>query len=1551
MASRSTSPWKGFCGDYGFWEPSLLNSTRPDISPCFQETVLSWIPLLFLWLVAPFYFRYMQKHDRGSIPISHLHRAKTVFGGLLIIVPLGEVAYAIAEVIIPTHQIAGIYLLTPTLVTLTMILAFIIMQVQRIKGVQTSWVLFIFWLLSAVCGIVEFISRIYSARHRDQMQFDLFHFATFYFYYALVLAKLVCSSIVDRRPYSTTDTNPCPESSVSFLSRLTFWWFSSMVVKGYKRSLTSDDLWSLLDRDKAAAVMPRFLKTWKKEKLKSDLSVHPPAAKQKKMGSQIPMQKLEESGDGHRNKVDEVAFSGTPSQNTKKPEKHTSDTDAIMRGYKASLFKTIARTFGRVFLIGCFLKLLHDILLFVSPQILRGLIRFTADKGIYQWEGYMYACLLFVCTMIQSSLLHQYFHICMLTGMQLRTALIGAVYRKALILTNSARKDATTGEIVNLMSVDAQRLMELCTFVNTLWSSPFQILVALFFLWRTLGPSVLAGYGAMALMIPLNAYIAIKIRGIQARQMKEKDARLKLMNEVLSGIKVLKLYAWETAFRDKVMEIRNREVRLLRMSSYLQATMTFMWTSAPFIVALLSFTVYVFVDEENVLDAEKVFVSISLFNILKFPFSMLPSMISRTMMGHVSLKRLETFLMKDELDTKSVERFVEGDHALHINDGSFAWSRGDNLILKNINVKIQPGSLVAVVGQVGCGKSSLLSALLGEMEKISGTVNVNGSVAYVPQQAWIQNATLRSNVMFGAPMHETEYQRVIEGCALAPDLEILPAGDLTEIGEKGINLSGGQKQRVSLARAVYNDADVYLLDDPLSAVDSHVGKHIFDKVIGPQGLLKNKTRVLVTHGISFLPQVDHIIVLVDGEITEVGSYAELLSHNQAFAEFLRNYSNEAEDAEENLPGDVETKAADGSPSHREASPTKISTALKSHQEEEALKKKISEDQLKKQREQDATKAALAKEGDTLIKKETSETGMTRMRIFILYIRSLGNFLFLLIFLLYALFNADAVFINVWLSRWSSEELVNGTTPEEIRDKYLGVYGFLVFLQGVLLLLAAMLLAMGVLKASRSLYLRLLTNVLRSPMSFFDTTPTGRILNRFSKDTYTIDESIPFAVASFLRMFMLVVATFIVITWSTPIFAVVIVPVIICFALLQRFYVATSRQLNRIESVARSPIYAHFSESIAGATSIRAYDSSERFINQNQNLVDVDQIAYYPTIISNRWLGIRLEFLGSVLVFFASMFAVIGRDSLSSGIVGLSISYALEVTSIMTMLVRGTCNLENHIVAVERVEEYCNIPTEAPEVVESNRPASSWPDTGKVEVNRYSVRYRDDLDLVLREISCHIEPGEKLGIVGRTGAGKSSLSMALFRILEAAAGSIKIDDVDVSTIGLHDLRSRITIIPQDPVLFAGTLRMNLDPLDQYPDDLLWDVLKHSHLQSFVSELPEKLQFNCTEGGKNLSLGQRQLICLARALLRKTKILVLDEATAAVDLETDDLIQATIRTEFAECTVITIAHRLNTIMDSTRILVLDAGEIAEFDTPNELLKRGGIFHCMARDAGLI
>ncbi|XP_051912386.1 ATP-binding cassette sub-family C member 3-like isoform X6 [Hippocampus zosterae] len=401
----------------------------------------------------------------------------------------------------------------------------------------------------------------------------------------------------------------------------------------------------------------------------------------------------------------------------------------------------------------------------------------------------------------------------------------------------------------------------------------------------------------------------------------------------------------------------------------------------------------------------------------------------------------------------------------------------------------------------------------------------------------------------------------------------------------------------------------------------------------------------------------------------------------------------------------------------------------------------------------------------------------------------------------------------------------------------------------------------------------------------------------------------------------------------------------------RFYVATSRQLKRLESVSRSPIYSHFSETITGSSVIRAFGRHSAFVFMSDMKVDENQKSYYPGIVSNRWLGVRIEFIGNCIVLFAALFAVTGKNDLNPGLVGLSVSYALQVTMSLNWMVRMTSDLENNIVAVERVKEYSETKTEAPWEIEDKKPHPDWPMQGNVEFHNYSVRYREGLDLVLKNLTLSVKGGEKVGIVGRTGAGKSSMTLCLFRLLEAAEGEISIDDVKISEIGLHDLRSKLTIIPQEPVLFSGTLRVNLDPFEKYSDDEVWKALEHSHLHKFVSNQPAKLEMECSEGGENLSVGQRQLVCLARALLRKTRILILDEATAAVDLETDDLIQSTIKTQFEDCTVFTIAHRLNTIMDYTRVLVLDKGQIAEFDTPSNLISQRGIFYGMAKDAGLV
>uniref|UniRef100_A0A8D0DC52 ABC-type glutathione-S-conjugate transporter n=1 Tax=Sander lucioperca TaxID=283035 RepID=A0A8D0DC52_SANLU len=1488
----------------GQWETNqTFHTDRPDLPECFQLSVLSWLPCIYLWVVCPIYIFYLKRSNRDYIMMSIMNRIKTALGLLLSIVCWTDLFYTFHE-LRQGHSQPPIYLITPLVLGMTMLLATFLIQYERLRGVQSSGVLFIFWFLSVLCAIVPFRSKILQASSQVRIMTDKLRFTTFYFYFGLVACELILCCFNEKPPLFS-NVNPCPETTAGFLSTITFWWFTSMAIKGYKMPLETKDLWSLKERDSSKITVPKLLKEWEKELTKAKRYVCKTAADSERESSPEEV---------------EVLLSN-PKAASRQP----------------SFLRALIRAFGPYFLIGSAYKLLQDVITFVNPQLLRMLILFTKQKGAPDWWGYSLAFLMFFTAFLQTLILHQHFQYCFVTGMNVRTAVIGAIYRKALVITNAAKRSSTVGEVVNLMSVDAQRFMDLTTFLNMLWSAPLQIMLALYFLWQNLGPSVLAGVAVMIMLIPLNAVIAMKTRAYQVEQMQYKDSRIKLMNEILNGIKVLKLYAWENSFKEKVLAIRQKELQVLRKTAYLGALSTMAWTSAPFLVALTSFAVYVTVDENNTLDAEKAFVSLSLFNILRFPLNMLPQVISSIVQASVSLKRIQNFLSHDELDPNSVDR--KNTFSVTVVNGKFAWAKGDPPILHNINMMVPNGSLLAVVGHVGCGKSSLLSALLGEVEKLEGEVSIRGSVAYVPQQAWIQNATLRDNILFGKPYNEQKYQCVLEACALTPDLEVLPGGDMTEIGEKGINLSGGQRQRVSLARALYSDTDVYLLDDPLSAVDAHVAKHIFDNLIGPEGVLKSKTRILVTHGISFLPQVDNIMVMVEGRVSEMGSYQELLKQNGAFAEFLRNYALEDIELiqdEELFPDDAlsnHTDMVDNEPVINETK--RESRSVRRHG---CSQRKHSEQQEKK-KPQDMQK---------LIQTETMETGRVKTKVYLEYAKAVGILLSVLICFLYGCQSAAAIGANIWLSQWTNDASTN-MTKENVHMR-VGVYAALGIAQGILVMMSSFTLAMGNIGAARKLHHDLLTNKFHTPQSFFDTTPIGRIINRFSKDIYVIDEALPATVLMFLATFFVSLSTMIVIIASTPIFAVVIAPLAFIYVFVQRFYVATSRQLKRLESVSRSPIYSHFSETVTGCSVIRAYGRHSSFVLMSDMKVDENQKSYYPGIVSNRWLGVRIEFIGNCIVLFAALFAVTGKDTLSPGLVGLSVSYALQVTMSLNWMVRMTSDLESNIVAVERVKEYAETKTEAPWEVEDKKPPPEWPMEGNVEFHDYSVRYREGLDLVLKNLTLSVKGGEKIGIVGRTGAGKSSMTLCLFRLLEAAAGEITIDKVKISEIGLHDLRSKLTIIPQEPVLFSGTLKMNLDPFEKYSDEEVWRALEHSHLHKFVSNQPAKLELECSEGGENLSVGQRQLVCLARALLRKTRILILDEATAAIDLETDDLIQSTIRTQFEDCTVFTIAHRLNTIMDYTRVLVLDKGQVAEFDTPANLLSQRGIFYGMAKDAGL-
>ncbi|KAI9475895.1 MAG: multi drug resistance-associated protein MRP [Benjaminiella poitrasii] len=1502
-------PWSNMCKNREGWGP-FSKERVPDFTPCFEDTAITLIPYAYILLAGLARFWILSKRETLSADMTKnwLYFAKMTTLFLMVAsTTLNFFLYVLND---GMDWIDNAQILTLGVSMLVLLFVTALHYVEYTRNRVASGVLLFYWLFVIIVNCIKLRTYIMNGdQYNDPTQFRFFAMNS-------VLAVVIFILENIERPKSQyimleEDELDSPEEKADIFSRLTFSWMTPLMRLGYKKPLTMDDLWNLKTDDQSAIVGYKFQQNWEKESQKAN----------------------------------------------------------------PSLLRVLVKTLGGPYALSAFFKALQDILQFTQPMLLKRLMvwvtSYASDEPEPAYRGVLIAVAMFFTAICQTMFLHQYFQRCFTTGMRLRAALVTAIYQKTLVLSNTSRQKSTVGEIVNHMSVDAQRLMDLCTYFHIVWSGPLQIIIALFFLYNIMGPSIGAGVGVLLLAIPLNTYIARKMRTYQKAQMGNKDARVKLMNEILNGIRVIKLYAWETPFMEKISFIRNDlELATLKKIGVMSAVQSFTWTSIPFLVTLSTFTVFVFVSGRP-LTSDIAFVAISLFGLLQFPITVFPNVISSIIEASVSLYRIENYLSAQELDPNAVERldyrldpdYTENTPLVEIDNGSFKWNEDeDTPILKDIDLKVKKGQVAAIVGRVGSGKSTIISALLGDTIKINGRAILRGSVAYVPQQPWVMNATLRDNIVFGHRWDPEFYDRVLEACSLKRDLEILSGGDLTEIGERGINLSGGQKARVSLARAIYARADIYLLDDPLSAVDAHVGRHIFDNVIGPEGILKNKARVLVTHGISYLHRADQVVMLREGQIILSGNYSDLMNQKSELYALIADFgtqqdtkSSDEEDVPEDM-GDEEVLASETA--SIELVPREEDALL--GRQRQRMNSEISMMSAKTLRR--ASLVSLNKQGrlqkgsgeaDRLITVEESAKGSVTWSVYKQYVKSCSVYGVISVFIFLVLSQVAQVGTNIWLKYWSSSNQDSGSNNRVWF--YLTIYAIIGWSSTIFAMLQTLIVwVFCAIRSARVLHSEMLETIVRSPMAFFDTTPLGRILNRFSKDQHTVDEILPRIFHGYFRVLFSVIATVCIIAFSTPLFMVLIVPLGIIYIYVQRYYLATSRELKRLDSVGKSPIYSHFQETISGVSTIRAYGQQKRFMFQNECKLDDNQRAYFPSISCNRWLAVRLEFLGSIIIFSSALFAVIGivygSSTLDAGLVGLSVSYALNVTQALNWVIRSYCEIETNIVSVERIKEYIDLPTEKYNAVRSVNPM--WPEKGLIEFRDYATRYRPGLDLALRNLSFTVAPKEKIGIVGRTGAGKSSLSLSLFRIVEAAKGSIYIDDVDISSLRLFDLRSRLTIIPQDPVLFAGTVRENLDPFGAHEDADLWNALELSHLKEHISKMDGKLNAVVLEGGDNFSVGQRQLICLARALLRRTTVLVLDEATAAIDVETDAIIQETIRRQFANCTILTIAHRINTVLDSDRILVLDKGMIAEFDSPQTLMKdETTIFYSMAKEAGLI
>lgn len=1448
----------GFCNT-SFWNTSSSwDTVVPSVSPCFEHTVLVWLPCSFAWLLGICEASILVHSDNRDNSYSTLFVTKLIFQALTFIVCTAKLVVSsllYLRYATDLAEVAGCSVLICTLVLVTGLTL-----LERRKGLRSSLAIPTFWLLFAICMAITFYADVVN------FTFDLQNVTPLCSFLLLLLTvvQLVLSSLSEKPPpYVPLERQPhqCVLKEWTIIPRIFFAHMWRIVMLGYHGKLDVSTLHQLctdltcattfIEFHKAAFMKPRPLRALVDEQ---GSLVRAPQTQEKKQRS-----------------LYWVVF-------------------------RVCWFQLLASTVLEV--IGVFVS-------FLPPYMLSLILTFVQSKE-YTWHGYVYACgyagFLFLSGVLDAHAVY----FTEFAAFRAQSSLLAALYRKVFRLAPSARRHYLAGDVMNFMSVDVEEVSSFLTLSTQVWTVPLRIVLTLVLLWHYLGASCLATLGVMFAAVLATTYVATLCDRYQEKQMALKDKRMRQISEILNGIKVLKLSGWEVPFMERVQQTRLQEVSYLRKFSLLDSVFGFLWTCAPYLAALASFATFLAVNPSKQLTPEIAFVSLALFGLLRFPMGILPDVISKYIRFVVSMGRLAKFLGEAELDRNAVGTSPEQGHSVTLKNATLSWSREEAPVLKDLTLSVKTGSLVAVVGSVGSGKSSLLSAILGTLEKVSGTIDVEGRLAYVPQQSWIQNATVKGNVVFMNRLDEDRYREVIESCALLPDLEILPGGENTEIGEKGINLSGGQKLRLSLARAVYHDADVYLLDDPFSAVDVHVAAHLFEHVVGPTGILKSKTRILVTHSVTYLPQVDWIVLLNHGVVQEQGTYADLVGREGSkFAEFIQHHVKAH-------PSANSLTAANGS----------------------------------RNRFVDEQKTGVEADKCTLVEEETLCTGYVGSHVYGMYFKRVGWR-----FLIPALITCILAFGSeygsaVWLSKWSQDG--------DVSRRHFYITGYALFLASYVVFNFVFwsIFVVGTLRAAIWFHQQLLNGIMRSPLSFFDTTPMGRIINRFSRDVESVDKEIPINANMTMCNIVWGMQLLILICIMSPYFTIVVVMAVLLFASVTIVSLPAFRQVQRLRSVTRSPILTHISESIAGVVSVRAFGVTKQFINALERCVDVNINCCYHSISLDCCRLTIANTLALVVSLGASLLTIAGRNSLSPGMIGLVLSYTLEVSNAASYTFRMFALLETSLVAVERIKEYIGLTEEAPWRNADSQPDADWPARGNIAYSNYSAAYRDNLDLVLKGINIKIYDGQKIGIVGRTGAGKSTLALALFRIIEPRTGKINLDHVDISKIGLHDLRSKMTIIPQDPVLFAGTLRWNLDPCEDYTDDALWEALEQAHLKDFVATQDAGLDYEVLEGGENLSAGQRQLVCLTRALLRKSKVLVLDEATSSVDMATDHLIKDTIHREFSSTTMITIAHRLHTIMDCDRIIVLSGGEIVEQGTPAELVqKEDGLFLSMAKDAGLV
>ncbi|CAH2352501.1 oligomycin resistance ATP-dependent permease Yor1p [[Candida] railenensis] len=1364
---------------------------------------------------------------------------------------------------------------------------------------------------------------------------------------------------------SDEERKPYAYKSANLLSKIFFWWVTPLFKVGYSRTIRPRDLFYLTDDMKNDIMAEEFSKNLQERVAKSKLAWEQDPANKGKPFTTWP---------------------------------------------KLTIAKTVITTFRDDLIwatsLGFVTILFMSLMPLLTKQLLKTVESYESSSSHQNLgPGIGYAIGSSLALMVTGILFNHYFDVAFGLGIRVKSILITLVLEKSFKLSPAAKKKHSAGKITSLMGTDLSRvdmgvLMQPLTVVL-----PFGLVIGIVVLAINLGIATLIGLGVFLLFLFLIGAGSAKMFSYRDSVTKLTDKRVDIIKEVLTNLKMIKLYSWEIPYMSKIIQARSNEINAMLKIQGARNLIDALSLNLTSVTSFVTFACLYKIHGKTKGPAA-IFSSVAAFDTLAVITFLLPMCLALGVDLLHAFRRVERLLSCEEAVVDENYITIQDENSnisVNIQNADFSWDtsvvpddpdeikqnlkeekaklkkieklkkqgkydaemenndkkellgiqneRSNFCGLNKIDLDITKGEFVVITGTVGSGKSSLLNAIAGNMKLDSGKITVNGAYLMCGEP-WVQNTTIKENILFGSELNEKLYKKVISACALQQDLNSFDAGDYTEVGERGITLSGGQKARINLARAVYAQPDIILLDDVLSAVDARVGKHIVSHCL--LGQLKNTTRILATHQLSLIESADRVIFLNGDGTIDIGTFDELNNRNEGFKNLMSFSSTKKylEEDEANSPSPIQSTPGDIEEDYKYDKTVETRSITEDGASDNA-ESNIEEAQ------KDITKGRL---------QEDEEKAVNRIKFQIYYnylkvgVQKLGMKGFLLVFpVSAALTTFTTLFTNTWLSFWISDRF-----PGKDSSFWIGLYALFTFASVLFVCVEFFILVNTSTRASKNLTLSAVKNLLHAPMSFIDTTPTGRILNRFTKDTDALDneisENLRFLFYGLGNLIGILILCCIYLPWilvAAPVFSMI-------FVCLAEYYQATTREIKRIEAVQRSFIHNNYSETLNGMTTIKAFGAERRFVGKNNEYINSTNEASYLVIANQRWLSVMLEVLVFFFTLMITLMCVNRVFNISAASTGLVVSYAFSMGNELSQFIRLYTEVENDMNSAERLEEYAyRMPQEAPSRISHTEPEASWPSKGELEFKNVSLRYRPLLPLVLKDLNFKVQPGEKVGICGRTGAGKSSILSALFRISELDQGSIVLDGVDISKIGLHDLRANLSIIPQDPVLFSGTIRKNLDPFSDLEDEELWDALRRAgvieeedfqQVKESTSETSKELhKFHLDQGveesGANYSLGERQLISFARAMLRNTKILILDEATSSVDYETDSKIQKTILKEFSDCTILCIAHRLKTIINYDKILTLDNGQMSEFDAPWTLFKENGIFSQICAKSGIL